>query len=80
MPTGVTFAVALPIVVSSVDAHALLAAAREVSHLDSGFGIHGNTQDRRVGIGCRIDHIYLLEDGISSRNLFLGLLLATLVG
>jgi hypothetical protein len=80
MPTGVTFAFALPIVVSRFDAHALLAAAREVSHLDGGFGIHGNTQGCRVGIGCRIDHIYLLEDGIGSRNLFFGLLLATLVG
>jgi hypothetical protein len=31
-------------------------------------------------IGCYIDQIYLLEDGIGGRDLFFGLLLATFVG
>jgi hypothetical protein len=67
-------------VVSRFDLYALLASAREVSHLHCGFGIYGKAYDLRIGIGCGIDLIYLLEDGISGWDLFLGLLLATFIG
>src|SRR5579863_3203544 len=68
------------IVVSCFDTHTLLASSREVSYLDCGFGIHGNAQRCRIIIGCRIDLIYLLEDGIGGCYLFFGLALATLMG
>src|SRR5438094_3081716 len=70
----------LEIMVSRFDPYALLAASREVSHLESSFGIHGNAQSCWIIIGCRIDLIYLLEDGIGGCKLFFGLALATLMG
>ncbi len=80
MPTGVTVALGFCIVVARFNPHALLAPTREVPDLDGGFGIHGNAQGFCIAVRSRIDHAYLLEDRIGGWKLFLGLLLATLVG
>ena len=70
----------LELVVSRFDLHALLATSGEIPHLHGCFGIHGNSQHLRVSIGCCVDLVHLVEDGIGCWELFFGLLLATFIG
>ncbi len=72
MPTGVTVAQRLKIVISSLDLDPRLPAASKGANFHRRFGIHRNPQDVVRRVGGVIDLRHLLEDGIGFWDFFCG--------